>query len=73
VYLPTTLHSSFLYVLTGIHGIHLAGGVIGMGFVLYKSFQGQLATRPEALKLCALYWHFMDLVWVYVFVLLVLA
>src|SRR5215467_14653083 len=35
VYLPSTLHSSFFYILTGLHGIHLLGGVTAMGYVLF--------------------------------------
>jgi len=74
VYLPSTLHSSFFYVLTGLHGIHLLGGVIAMAYVLNKGLKNQITpVRHESLTLCATYWHFMDGLWVYLFVLLVLA
>jgi len=73
VYLPSTLHSSFLYVLTGVHGVHLLGGVIGLTYVLWLAYQHRLTpVRHEPLRLCSLYWHFMDAVWIYIFVLLVL-
>jgi len=74
VYLPSTLHSSFFYILTGLHGLHLVGGVMAMAYVLSLALRNRL--RPaadESLKLCAMYWHFMDGLWVYLFILLVLA
>jgi cytochrome c oxidase subunit 3 len=74
VYLPSTLQSSFFYVLTGLHGLHLIGGIIALGFVFQSAVRGRL--RPfshEPLKMGALYWHFMDVVWIWLFLLLVLA
>ena len=74
VYLPSTMHSSFFYLLTGLHGIHLLGGVSAMGFVLVRALKNRITPgKDESLKLCATYWHFMDALWVYLFVLLVLA
>jgi cytochrome c oxidase subunit 3 len=74
VYLPSTLHSSFFYLLTGLHGIHLLGGVSAMGYVLARAFRNRIIPgTDESLQLCATYWHAMDGLWVYLFVLLVLA
>jgi cytochrome c oxidase subunit 3 len=74
VYLSTTLHSSFFYVLTGAHALHLAGGMIGLAVVLKRAFANRLtAEKHEPLKVWALYWHFMDVVWIYCFLLLLLA
>jgi len=74
VYLPTTLMGSFFYVLTGAHALHLAGGMIGLAVVLYKAFANRLSAQShEPLKVWALYWHFMDFVWIYCFLLLLLA
>src|SRR5215510_7876856 len=74
VYLPSTLQSSFFYILTGLHGLHLLGGVIALGYVLSKALKNVLtAFDYEPLKLCALYWHVMDGLWVYLFLLLVLS
>jgi cytochrome c oxidase subunit 3 len=74
VYLPSTLHSSFFYVLTGIHGLHLLGGVGGLGFVFGKAMHGRLTVLShEPLQLCATYWHFMDGLWIFLFLLLLLA
>ncbi|HEX4998966.1 MAG TPA: cytochrome c oxidase subunit 3 [Terriglobia bacterium] len=73
VYLPTTLQSSFFYVLTALHGVHLIGGIAGFGIALSAAFRGQLQPGAHTpLKVCALYWHAMDLIWIYLFMLLIL-
>jgi cytochrome c oxidase subunit 3 len=74
VHLASTLHSAFFYVLTGIHGIHLLGGIIGLTFVLNRAYKNLLTpSNHEPLVLCAKYWHFMDALWLYLAMLLVLA
>src|SRR5947209_951721 len=66
VYLPSTLQSSFFYVLTGLHGLHLLGGIAGLSFVQFKALRNRLTVfNHEPLKLCATYWHVMDALWVY--------
>ena len=74
VYLPSTLQSSFFYILTGLHGLHLAGGIVALGIVLVMALKNRLsAFRHEPLKLCATYWHVMDALWIYLFLLLLLS
>src|SRR5437762_9323182 len=74
VYLPSTLQSSFFYILTGLHGLHLLGGIAGLGIVLVMALRNRLsAFRYEPLKLCSTYWHVMDALWVYLFLLLLLS
>ena len=74
VYLPSTLQSSFFYILTGLHGLHLLGGVVALGIVLVFAFKNRLsALRYEPLKLCSTYWHVMDALWVWLFLLLLLS
>ena len=74
VYLQSTLHSSFLYVLTGMHGLHLIGGLGGLTFVLVGTLGNRYtATDHEPVSLCATYWHFMDGLWVYLFLMFLLA
>ena len=74
VYLPTTLHSSFLYILTGAHALHILGGLAALGYVLIQTLRNQYtASSHEPIGLCATYWHFMDGLWVYLFLLLILA
>jgi cytochrome c oxidase subunit 3 len=74
VYLPSTLQSSFFYILTGLHGIHIAGGIVALGFVMFRAANNRLTIfNHQPLKLCATYWHFMDGLWLYLFVLLLLS
>jgi len=74
VYLPSTLQSSFFYILSGLHGLHLLGGVVALGIVLVMALRNRLTSlRYEPLKLCATYWHVLDGLWVYLFLLLLLS
>ncbi len=74
VYLATTIHSSFFYVLTGVHALHLLGGIIGLVVVLQRAFTNRVTAKDhEPLRVWALYWHFMDVIWIYCFLLLLLA
>lgn len=74
VYLPSTLQSSFFYILTGLHGVHLIGGVIALVWVLVAAFKNKITVfNYEPLKLCALYWHVMDAIWIYLFGMLLLS
>lgn len=60
---------STFYMLTGTHGLHVIAGLVFLGIVAYRSFAyGQMTPeRHTALEAAALYWHFVDLVWVFVF------
>lgn len=74
IYLPSTLHSSFLYILTGAHGLHLLGGIGGLTYVLTQTLRNRYTpTNHEPVSLCATYWHFMDGLWVYLFLMFILA
>jgi len=74
VFLPSTPHGSFFYLLTGLHGLHLAGGVTALGYIWVQIFRNRYgAWNHEPVALTAMYWHFMDGLWVCVFLLLILA
>jgi len=71
VYLSTNPSSSFFYLLTAAHGVHLLGGVVALGYVVLRA--GRMASRQArrtALDVTAIYWHFMDALWIYIFFLL---
>ena len=72
VYLNTSPHSSFFYLITGTHGLHLFGGMIALLYVLGRAWTKRVASYQggEALEAVAMYWHFMAGLWVYLFVLL---
>ena len=80
VYLNTNPHSSFFYVLTGLHGLHLAGGILGLSYVIFRAPLAQAALGAPAARrkqqaltdAAATYWHFMDGLWVFLFLLLFL-
>lgn len=57
--------ASAFYALTGLHGIHVAVGVIMLLVLLSLSFRRTM--KPEAVEVVGLYWHFVDIVWVVIF------
>jgi len=62
---------SFLYVLTGVHMAHLAAGLISLCVVLINSLRMKYnASDLLGLELCSIYWHFLDVLWVYLFLFL---
>jgi cytochrome c oxidase subunit 3 len=63
VFLGTNPHSSFFYLLTGLHGAHVLGGLAALAWVL-------TSPRPRRLEAAAIYWHFMFGLWMYLLVLL---
>ncbi len=70
-YLASSPSSSFFYVLTGLHGLHLAGGVLALLYAAAASFLPRpLERRRIIIDVTAWYWHFMALLWIYIFALL---
>ena len=62
---------SFLYALTGMHLFHLAGGLIAVLVTWIKSLGRKYsAGNTLGLELCAMYWHFLTAVWLYLFLFL---
>lgn len=69
-YLATNPSSSFFYVLTAAHGAHLLGGIFALIYVGWLRLRK--LTMETATEVAALYWHFMDGLWVFLFLLLLL-
>ena len=66
-YMATNPSSSFTYLLTGTHAVHLAGGIVALLWVGLLSWRKQGAEqRSIRIEMLAWYWHFMGLLWVYV-------
>ncbi len=62
---------SFLYMLTFLHLVHLAGGIISLSVVLVKSMGNKYNSENLlGIKLCAIFWHFLDILWIYLFLFL---
>jgi len=68
LYLATNPNSSFFYVFTALHALHVLGGLAGLLRVVRKLSQKVL--RRSTLNATAYYWHFMGVLWVYLFWLL---
>jgi len=64
----TNLFSSTFYTLTGFHGSHVTVGVIWLSTLLYRGIKGKLPQEKALnLEIAALYWHFVDVVWIVIF------
>jgi cytochrome c oxidase subunit 3 len=70
VFLATNPSSSFFYVFTAAHGLHLLGGVLALLWVAV--LPTRRLTQGTATAVAAMYWHFMDGLWVFIFLLLLL-
>ncbi len=61
---------SFYYTAAGLHGLHVIAGAIIMGFIAVDAYRGRELQRVE---LIGIYWHFVDVVWIFLFPLLYIA
>jgi cytochrome c oxidase subunit 3 len=68
LYLATNPSSSFFYVFTAAHALHVLGGLGGLMRVIVKLNRHTL--RRSTLDATSRYWHFMDVLWVYLLLLL---
>jgi cytochrome c oxidase subunit III len=63
----------YLYILTGLHGFHLITGLVYLIIVLFSTFTYKIHSKNLLqLEMCATYWHFLDGLWIYLFVFLLL-
>ena len=75
VYLASNPYNSFFYLFTAAHGLHLLGGILALGYLLLRTtrkrstLEGELR-RAGAADAATIYWHFMDGLWVALFLLL---
>jgi cytochrome c oxidase subunit 3 len=76
VYLSGQPGSSFFYLFTGLHGIHVVGGILALSYLVFRNHSGW--SHPDAEKkkasndVVSLYWHFMGGLWVWLFLLLLI-
>lgn len=67
----SSITTTFLYIVTVVHLIHLAGGIISLLIIIYNHFKQKYnSTQTLGIELGAMYWHFLDLLWVYLFLFL---
>jgi cytochrome c oxidase subunit 3 len=72
VFLVTNPSSSFFYVLTAAHGLHLVGGILALLYVSQRNWQRSRMSLGTAADVASIYWHFMDGLWVFLLALLYL-
>jgi cytochrome c oxidase subunit III len=67
----SNITTTFLYVVAFLHLLHLAGGIISLLIVIYNHFKQKYnSTQTLGIELAAMYWHFLDVLWVYLFLFL---
>ncbi len=65
------IYGTLFYTMTGFHGAHVLGGVIGLAVILSRGLAGQFTRRHHvAVEAVHYYWHFVDVVWVLLFLVL---
>jgi cytochrome c oxidase subunit 3 len=73
VFLPTSPHGAFIYVLTGVHGVHVGAGLVVLA---YTAVRLGIASGPgfppvaRLLTASATFWHFLAVLWIYVLLLI---
>ncbi len=68
--LASSPSSSFFYLLTAMHGLHLLGGLAALLYVVYRVRRSTAVRAVIAYKAASLYWHFMTVLWLYLFAIL---
>jgi len=59
----------FLYVVFGLHALHVLGGIVALMVMLAKAFFGKTKTYASTgVEVAAIYWHFVDVLWIYLLV-----
>jgi cytochrome c oxidase subunit III len=70
-FLASNPANSFFYLITAAHGLHLMGGLVALGRTTARVWRGAEMTRVRlSVELCAIYWHFLLLIWLVLFGLL---
>lgn len=70
VFLASNPASSFFYIFTGAHAVHLFGGVAVLLYVAARKFEQARISRTAAVEVASYYWHFMDALWVFLLALI---
>ena len=70
IYLASNPASSFFYIFTGAHALHLLGGVGALLYVAWRKFDQANVSLGVAAEVASYYWHFMDALWLFLLALL---
>ncbi len=69
VYFVGNPSGSFLYVLTGLHGLHIVSAVVFLMIVLNSAVRSRINSKNMAqMEMCTTYWHFLGALWIYLFI-----
>jgi cytochrome c oxidase subunit 3 len=67
----SSITTTFLYIVTVVHLMHLAGGLISLLIIIYNHFKQKYnSSQTLGIELGAMYWHFLDFLWIYLIVFL---
>lgn len=67
----SSITTTFLYIVVVVHLLHLIGGMISLLIIIYNQFKQKYnSTQTLGIELGAMYWHFLDFLWVYLFLFL---
>jgi cytochrome c oxidase subunit 3 len=73
VYFVGNPSGSFVYVFSGLHGLHLISGLVVLLVALVAAFRLRINAKAlTQIKICSTYWHFLDALWVYLFIFLLI-
>ncbi len=64
--------NAFFYLITGLHGLHVVGGLVALGWVMWRRSRAERPDVRLGLALCGMYWDFLLLIWLVLFGLLLL-
>jgi len=75
VYVQSNPYAGFFYILTAVHALHVIGGIIALGFIVLRTWHKtssdeELTKRKQVSNAVGWYWHFMDGLWIVLFLLL---
>ncbi len=59
----------FLYIIFGLHAVHVLGGIVALLIMFFKAFSTRIRNySPVPVEVAATYWHFVDILWIYLFI-----
>jgi cytochrome c oxidase subunit 3 len=75
VYMQSNPYAGFFYILTAVHAVHVLAGIAALGYILLRtwqetSFEKEIIKRREIANAVGWFWHFMDGLWIVLFLLL---
>ena len=60
---------SFLFIIAGLHLLHILGGIVALALVFFRAFRKRVKVYSSAgLEIVGTYWHFVDILWIYLFI-----